>query len=1149
MSQTRVNDLFTETFDEIHNRETDLAIDTDIIKVFTQKGINNISGNIKINFKSSTKVDPNYFKLFYDQSERMSNELGDNAFLYILQLIKSKDFFVKPAVASASNGTAANTTGSANGASYINILPYDYYTNAQTQGEGAWNLLYGRNMSKAKAESIAAHLINNLNKLITYVIQNNLQTPDETFRTYVRDMFAKYDEALKKYKVYDFAHYTLLLPALIQYLCTKKCCDSVDKAIGYVKKNSYLFPCSNNYSSTNKHIMSNQAKTYKLTDAWTANEVHKTKAGQQLMQCSRYNYPFKRTSHVPAYSIDVNTNDKTNLNGVNIVYDQTQDKAPKYVAPTGTLKYIGNGAKTTTDGTFFMKLFQNDVNNVPVYNSGGTQIGTTNYRFNDYFELAGYMHAPYQFSNGNAYAQSGAGNGAQPTISGIISYWSQRGQWKNAVNREKDNCGAWHNRWVHELTVNLYQKVNTNSQWYVLQNNDITNQGKAFYQPRYYTYKSSFWCKTWSDQEPQYVGKQLSNMIINDSLYNTLHSSYYPNYKSNTDGCLTSRITDNNKNIRVYSYQDINNRNISRSSLQSLWYSKPYGIKGIPVYRLKKNFTTLMSFNGAKVFQTGEWADYSKWSNKYFVKFSDTNCQMLLNMSVKSCYAGKLSGSVYTYTGSDYQNNMFNNLNNVYILPGTDSALLNNKTQTELNGKFCYGIKTKTQSYTYTATVPDKMEAFNASSQLTSMEHFTVDGSDMSTDAIATAATTQLNKAKGGIMSLFNHCQKLDKEPYIARIVASPKDTTVTTKQTNAITLYQLLTDVYYFDENTWEYWLNELMKVKSLQQLLNDLRACIKCVPAIIIATRIQQQMKPFVEKYKQSRSFIDLPIGPPMITIPNYKAVFPVNKYSASINYKPLVDGENVTYDPKANSNVIANELDMAASSDNRSQYTNAIKDASKGTASINNTYVKGNFLDDVIQEQLKLCAHDGALNNINDVFEICIPQNGSDITEVTQYTCNIVNGDITKRDTQSNASFGIASGTVRRPAILMTRKPIDDKLLSAYTLITTLHVPTLDIEYATSTGAYTVNFSSLSSDVTTSITTEDDKGNLTSVDKTITSDNAIYIYVTKASACNGNYSVDSLTGTNNTDGCLVTYFTINYNGEELPTVPLVLKQRYAA
>lgn len=168
----------------------------------------------------------------------------------------------------------------------------------------AWNLNAHRNMTRDTALTISAHIVTILDDLIDYVIANDLKTPDAYFQSKITALFKTGD------KVYNYAHYTLILPALVNYIATHYNTDNgieygndpkmhAMRYVGIVKKDSSLFPYEGmpfdemkKWRKEKLELKINTPFTYAILDKDTPR-----------FKIGAYNYPFTQDNINKEYKV------------------------------------------------------------------------------------------------------------------------------------------------------------------------------------------------------------------------------------------------------------------------------------------------------------------------------------------------------------------------------------------------------------------------------------------------------------------------------------------------------------------------------------------------------------------------------------------------------------------------------------------------------------------------------------------------------------------------------------------------------------------------------------------------------------------------------------------------------------------------------
>ena len=1010
-------------FKDIADRTSLVNIETPVITVHTAantKNKFNVSGNIKIDYTQSQSEAPNYTTIINSRRELLENKLGSNFVTYILSLINSTDLFVNP----LTNDQISKSTvvqhitqvTSANKLTYVQPFDYDYYTHAKEYKSNpiqAWNLLAGRELNEATAKHIITFVVIKLNEAIDYILKTNLQEPDKQFAAIVSSMFTpqSLDETITK--TYDYTHFTLLLPALVQYLMSKNCCLTANDMIGHIVKNSYIYPvltCT--YAADTKFISA--TKSFKNTTKFTANEAHiNTKSNKQLITSYYYNYPFKDAEHNLSKQNDVSLTQQqidSTLSTIPIKYDST---ASLNTVSDVTFDILSNDdtqrSITARNTPFKMRVYESDVR-------GAVSEGVTyDYYFNDYFELDGYMERPYWFSGitmETRFIKNNTSTSNQLVTTTVSGGWSKTGYGK------KDNCGHYHSCGLNTLSYHTVQS-HRDGDLLIYKSSDNVNGNRRFRVPRHYSYKSSFWCRTWHDTEPD----------SNPATFQKTIGWYGYAVDADPDRSIF------NDGANAYPKYNPSSRNYDLTKLSKKRTEKYC----IPVYKLKSKFTKLITDAKHKVFQTGNWYKDvgSSYTSQRYIRYSDCTHQ-LFRVS---------NGQIFNVTPSKDGNeqvlaeeplNYFIQFNNIKILP-------------------------------------------TAKCSTASASHFTI------------ALDTE---------SVFNNLKVSIPEPYVANMSIDSK---LQPTRNDTITLFKTVNDIYYFNNNTFNYWYYELMKTKSLQQIINDIRSSVGECPELVIMQRIRSQLIPGIGiKSNQipTSSYIDLPIGPAYVTLANAKGIFKHNRYAASISYKPLVENENNTCTPLTASNVIANQI------------------------SIPSDAVTGNVLDDYVYQILLACTKAGSLSSPDDVVLVKIPAKGSTISDVIGERSKLFGGKCVIRDSLQNSNLGIDEVTNSRfPHILLAKSEINSILSDVYQKITVLHVPTFDVSYNDKNGDVHILFNSLEED----------------------SDNILHIYCTQSSKCPGSfYSMSALESAVNSTGQIILYATINYNGNEFAGISQFLQKR---
>lgn len=250
----------------------------------------NVSGNLKIKAKVPTEeAAPNYCEALVTGQMKMAGSLQ-----LLIDAILSKEMLAQvPSNGMKPKIPAESIQVSGRSYNYVSNNPENLNTLMKLNIDNpvyAWNLNFNRDLNNTSvALDIAAHVVTKLNELIDYVITNNIMSPNNTFRAKVRAIFAPPDGQ----HIYNFAHYTLMLPALVNYFASNKVNDQSEHAsryVGIVEKGSGLLPQTTKGTSFNHEVKwhlpgDNIRPVVAAPYAIVANDALQCKVGA-------YNYPF-----------------------------------------------------------------------------------------------------------------------------------------------------------------------------------------------------------------------------------------------------------------------------------------------------------------------------------------------------------------------------------------------------------------------------------------------------------------------------------------------------------------------------------------------------------------------------------------------------------------------------------------------------------------------------------------------------------------------------------------------------------------------------------------------------------------------------------------------------------------------------------------
>lgn len=213
------------------------------------KGAYNASGNARVTASIPVKSDaPNYCEDMIN-----SQNVNEGVLKMFLELMLSKDFICdRPPSTDLTPipGYTDSKTGMQYDANPVLNLKEELDKSMSTGHQWhTWNLNYNRNYDQEEVKKVVAHIMAKLNSLIDYVITNDVKKPDDEFRARLVAIF-KSPEG----KIYSFAHNTLILPAIVNYIAMmkNKHQQHASRSVGMIKGGSGLFTKTGNNSFANE---------------------------------------------------------------------------------------------------------------------------------------------------------------------------------------------------------------------------------------------------------------------------------------------------------------------------------------------------------------------------------------------------------------------------------------------------------------------------------------------------------------------------------------------------------------------------------------------------------------------------------------------------------------------------------------------------------------------------------------------------------------------------------------------------------------------------------------------------------------------------------------------------------------------------------
>lgn len=347
-------------------------------------------------------------------------------------------------------------------------------------------------------------------------------------------------------------------------------------------------------------------------------------------------------------------------------------------------------------------------------------------------------------------------------------------------------------------------------------------------------------------------------------------------------------------------------------------------------------------------------------------------------------------------------------------------------------------------------------------------------------------------------------------------------------KRNELICLYHTTDDMYYFNDSVFEDWMMLIQQEHALQLILDDIRAAVDANPGLIMLNKVNNQLGPLARKLNKTTTYVDLPFGPPLVTIPT-SHVLPKKFYHSDYRVNNTIDTGNVTYDINKKSNSIVNAV--------------GVGDTFKGT----------NYLDETYESLLKACKIG---SDVNEQTAVCvmIPKRGFQLFEVVSDSTDAVSNQrikqadklvevttITKARTEDVAFDGNAkemaelesnkelstslaeAGSVILPRVIVSFSDVGSIIGEAYDdMKVSIPVPMVKVKV----GDGTINFD---------INTLSDSA-----------DNRVKVYVAKAGRALGSYTA-GLQTKKDINGVDVSFISVAYDGQESKRTPVMLQNRF--
>lgn len=325
----------------------------------------------------------------------------------------------------------------------------------------------------------------------------------------------------------------------------------------------------------------------------------------------------------------------------------------------------------------------------------------------------------------------------------------------------------------------------------------------------------------------------------------------------------------------------------------------------------------------------------------------------------------------------------------------------------------------------------------------------------------------------------------------------------------NLICMFNTLADLYQFNDETFKAWVTIVRNVNCQQLILNAIREYVGKHLEMVVVNKINNQIGDYARELGSDVTFINSPLGPPLLTVPNsyvveYKGYFP------TFSVKADVDANLKTYDLKSECCDVVTRTECTTSNNYLDVVFKSIID---NAVTLNHTFGPDTYIASLIPSR----GH--------QLFEAI----DRSIVSLIPSTYTTIVDKLSNTDKMKSVVYDYEI-----PKILVTFMDLstDDRyntLTTAYRFITSVHVPVM---------SFTRKGTFIDVDINTSSV---DAGNIA------------YVYV---SADNSQELVAGLrgAGTNDTDKNVDknnvnhTMVNIQYNGLDSDVTPTCLQLHFA-
>lgn len=274
-------------------------------------------------------------------------------------------------------------------------------------------------------------------------------------------------------------------------------------------------------------------------------------------------------------------------------------------------------------------------------------------------------------------------------------------------------------------------------------------------------------------------------------------------------------------------------------------------------------------------------------------------------------------------------------------------------------------------------------------------------------------------------------------------IAEDPNDATPKRSE-NAICLYQTNMDLYLFNNNTFNHWHSIISNTENQQIILYHIRQYINQHPELVLLNRINNTIGSYVRSINTSSLMVNVPFGPPLLTIPS----------SYIVNYR--------NYYPSFK---ILNDIDPSHSTYRMNTETCTIINSVK----CENT---SNYLDMVFNSMITGSMFNGMAYDADNVIMILLPSKGYHLFEVIgkSVISMLPSKIITSIGSCTDSSSLLYNFDITKIVLSFKDFSSDEKLKglsSAYTKLCVVSTPFYSIDYGNANDDIFVIMNSLSAD----------------------------------------------------------------------------------